>query len=246
MFNYLKNIGFLFFLLFAVSCGDNENLIDDQNIIADFESIEAIINSFENTIALAQVNPKLDAQSLENYFFEDLRNEGMIVFEKSQTNKNTDSGKTYSKEFNNFVLQLSETSLFESSELYKTTLLELNNDVLSSSLTKIEKQELIDRIAFMNAFIDLLEELAANDNKSFDFFKHDDDDDDDCDGWWDCWGRCVAGTVGGAIGGAATGGLAPAAGCTVVLPVIGTVACGTVGAVAGGVSGALIGASEAC
>ena len=42
---------------------------------------------------------------------------------------------------------------------------------------------------------------------------------------------------GGAVGGA---------GCTLVLPVIGTVACGTAGAVAGGVFGGMVGAATFC
>ena len=36
------------------------------------------------------------------------------------------------------------------------------------------------------------------------------------------------------------------AGCTLVLPVIGTVACGTAGAVAGGVFGGMVGAATFC
>ncbi|MTI89256.1 MAG: bacteriocin [Balneolaceae bacterium] len=64
--------------------------------------------------------------------------------------------------------------------------------------------------------------------------------------WWDSWGRCAAGTLGGAGLGALSGAGVGGAGCTVVLPIVGTVACGTVGGVVGGVSGALAGAAAAC
>lgn len=64
--------------------------------------------------------------------------------------------------------------------------------------------------------------------------------------WWDDWGKCAAGIVGGAGSGALAGAGVGGAGCTVVLPIIGTVACGVVGGVVGGVSGGLLGAVAGC
>lgn len=54
--------------------------------------------------------------------------------------------------------------------------------------------------------------------------------------------------AGGAGWGALAGAYLPAAGCTVVLPIIGTVACGTVGGIVGGVTGAFtaLGTADAC
>lgn len=48
------------------------------------------------------------------------------------------------------------------------------------------------------------------------------------------------------LGGALTGSIAPAATCTFVLPIIGTVACGTIGGIIGGVAGGLTGAATFC
>ena len=70
--------------------------------------------------------------------------------------------------------------------------------------------------------------------------------DEHASGWWKSWGKCAAGTIGGAGSGALAGAFLPAVGCTVVLPVIGTVACGTVGDIVGGVSGGLLAAAEFC
>jgi len=66
------------------------------------------------------------------------------------------------------------------------------------------------------------------------------------EGWWDSWGRCAAGITGGAGLGALTGAGYGGAGCTMIVPGIGTVACGVVGAVAGGIAGGLAGASQSC
>ncbi|WP_460540821.1 hypothetical protein [Echinicola sediminis] len=70
----------------------------------------------------------------------------------------------------------------------------------------------------------------------------------DNESWWDSWGKCAAAVLGGAGGAALAGAYLPAAGCTVVLPLVGTVACGTAGAVVGDVSGALtaLGTADAC
>lgn len=65
-------------------------------------------------------------------------------------------------------------------------------------------------------------------------------------GWWDSWGQCAAGIIGGAGLGALSFAGYGGAGCTVVLPGVGTVACGTVGAVAGAIFGGLTGASQSC
>ncbi|WP_198027612.1 hypothetical protein [Seonamhaeicola sp. S2-3] len=71
---------------------------------------------------------------------------------------------------------------------------------------------------------------------------------DDEESWWSSWGKCTAATLGGAGTGALAGWFLPAATCTVVIPGIGTVACGAVGAIVGGISGALtaLGTADAC
>ncbi|MCG8476485.1 MAG: hypothetical protein MI784_13535 [Cytophagales bacterium] len=64
--------------------------------------------------------------------------------------------------------------------------------------------------------------------------------------WWSSWGKCAAGIIGGVGSGALAGASFGGAGCTVVLPLVGTVACGAVGGVVGGISGGLLGAVGGC
>lgn len=242
MKNLLKFSIVFFFTLFISSCSEDENTIENSPITANIESINKIINGFDNTLKFSQKQNTTDYTILNDYFLQSLNESGLDVFE-STTNisaKNSNNN-TFSDEYNSFAAEIAEANTFITQNDYLSHLNQLKNNVLSSTITVEEKQQLIDKIAFMNAFVDWMGTLESqNTNKSSFLAKS------DCDGWWDCWGRCAAGTIGGAglgaLGGAALGG----GGCTVVLPVIGTVACGTVGAVVGGVSGVLAGAASSC
>lgn len=68
--------------------------------------------------------------------------------------------------------------------------------------------------------------------------------DEENESWWDDLGKCAAGIIGGTGSGAGAG--YGGAGCTVVLPGIGTVACGVVGGIVGSISGRLLGAVAGC
>jgi hypothetical protein len=119
----------------------------------------------------------------------------------------------------------------------------LRSEILNArNITAAERSELLTLVALNEEFIRYLDRKVSEISKSGGVVVPA----SKCSGWWSCWGKCVAGTVGGAGVGALTGAAYGGAGCTMVLPVVGTVACGTVGAIAGGIFGGLTGASTAC
>lgn len=129
-----------------------------------------------------------------------------------------------------------------SADDYLRRLAALKSEIRNSRVSSMERSELLTLVALNEEFVRYLDlrvsEITKSGGKVAPAMK--------CDGWWSCWGRCVAGTVGGAGLGALTGAAYGGAGCTMVLPVVGTVACGTVGAVAGGIFGGLAGAAASC
>src|SRR5690606_13039966 len=118
----------------------------------------------------------------------------------------------------------------------------LKSEIRNSRISGVEKSEVLTRVTLNEEFVRYLDykvaEISKSGGKVAPAMK--------CTGWWTCWGKCVAGTVGGAGLGVLTGAAYGGVGCTMVLPVVGTVACGTVGAIAGGVFGGLAGAAAAC
>lgn len=234
--------------VFIFSCSNEDNTLENPNVKADTESIAKLINAFDKTYKYSnEVKAKNKTIDLDKYFLSQVQTSGLDANIKtvSGSSKINSEETSYSNEYIIFINDIINTNNFVSKDGYINNLNFLNNEVTESQISNEEKQILVNKIAFMEAFVDWTETIENNNQKSS-FMSKKVDDDDDCDGWWSCWGSCVAGTIGTAIGGAATGGLAPAAACTVVLPVVGTVACGTVGAIAGGVSGALTGAATFC
>ena len=69
---------------------------------------------------------------------------------------------------------------------------------------------------------------------------------DECPDYFSIWGKCILSIQAGSIGGGLTGGQIGGVGCTVVIPGVGTVACGAVGAVIGTVGGAIAGLAAGC
>jgi hypothetical protein len=138
---------------------------------------------------------------------------------------------------------VSSSQASTSADDYLRRLALLQSEIRNSrSVSGMEKSELLTLVALNEEFVRYLDqqvrEIARSGGQVAPAMK--------CSGWWSCWGRCVAGTVGGAGLGALTGAAYGGAGCTMVLPVVGTVACGTVGAIAGGVFGGLAGAATSC
>lgn len=229
--------------LFFFSCQKEEI---GYQITPDNGSISKLIESFDNTINEIQSSDvNLDNDQIETLFISQAHKANLPITENVQLK----SSKVYSASYVSFSQELEYAPDFETKEAFQSFLESLNSDVLHSDMSNDEKQDLVNKIAFMTSFVDWMESLtpeSSSPHYAIARLKSANVESDDCDGWWDCWGKCVAGTVGtaglGALGGLAVGG----AGCTVVLPIIGTVACGTVGAVVGGVSGGLAGAAASC
>lgn len=125
---------------------------------------------------------------------------------------------------------------------YLRKLAALEGEVRDSRISGVEKSELMTLVALNAEFVRYLDlkvlEITKSGKEVAPAMK--------CNGWWSCWGKCVSGTVGGAGLGVLTGASYGGVGCTMILPVVGTVACGTVGAIAGGIFGGLAGAAAAC
>lgn len=138
------------------------------------------------------------------------------------------------------IVRYSQASISANDYLRKLAL--LKSEIRNSRIDGVEKSELMTLVSLNEEFVRYLDrkvlEITKSGNQVAPAMK--------CSGWWSCWGKCVSGTVGGAGLGALTGATYGGVGCTMVLPVVGTVACGTVGAVAGGIFGGLAGAAAAC
>lgn len=242
MKNILKFTFVLFLSLNFFSCSEDTDAVQ-IDLVDNSENINKLINSFDVLVKKSIQNPSLSNEKLGELFIEESRNRGLSIFEVNTNSfaKTSEETSTFSIEYLAFSSQIQNANSFLTKEEYKTSLTQLNSDVLNSTISIEEKQILVDNIGFMNAFVDWMDTLETQTaNKSSFLAKS------DCDGWWSCWGKCAAGTIGGAGAGALAGAVAPAAGCTLVLPVIGTVACGTVGGIVGGISGGLTGAAASC
>lgn len=224
----------ILFTLLLFSCTQEEVIQLEEEVTADMETIDQLVKVFDNTLDIAHSSKKhLSEKEFSKIFSRELQNSSL----------STKMGPTLagaggnSSQYSAIANQIDDSHLFNSKSAYVRHLRSLNTATLTSSISRQEKQDLVDRIAFMEAFVDWMEAESHTVVLSGGL---------KCDGWWKCWGKCAAGIVGGAgvagLGGAFLGG----AGCTMVVPIIGTVACGVVGGIAGAVFGGLGGAAAAC
>jgi len=225
--------------LFILSCNKESTKIEITKIEPDTELINSIIDSFNEGIEESiKNNNEQDFNVVEYNFVKNiqLKNTSLDFSNKSERDN-------FSNEYLNFSKLFISSLDFSTQYNYIKSLNTLSFKVNNSELTYNEKQSLINKIALMKSFVSMIEKL--NDkylySKELSILKE-----EECDGWWACWGKCVAGTVGSSLAAATAGALGPAATCTLVVPLIGTVACGTVGGIIGGVSGALTGAATFC
>nr|WP_298003033.1 hypothetical protein [uncultured Flavobacterium sp.] len=211
-------------------------------ISPDINTITLIMDSFKKTLSYAVQQGNANDESLENFLIQNLESNGLEVILTEGSN----SGNEMSEDFKNYEKIIASASSYPSHDIYINELTTINPIIINNQkLSKIEKQVLINKIAFIKEFSNWLSYVDQNpdtllkNNTSYVV-------NSSKKGWWDSWGKCVVGTVGMAGGGALAGGAVGGAGCTLVLPVIGTVACGTAGAVAGGVFGGMVGAATFC
>ncbi|MDB4635509.1 hypothetical protein OAG00_00795 [Flavobacteriaceae bacterium] len=237
---YILKTGVLMVTFLIFSCSQEETLTTNPEITADTETVAKLIDGLDKTFKYSQnKGEKVGDLVLSNYFVQSIETYGLEIF-KSSTSTKSDQIK-HSKEFEKLLLLITDVKSFSSKDDYLNNLNRISLLVNNSQLLAVEKQNLVNKIAFMNSFVNWTESLAVSESNKSNFMAK-----SDCDGWWSCWGSCVAGTVGSALVGAATLGLTGAAAGTVVLPIIGTVSAGAVGAVVGGIGGALTGAATFC
>jgi hypothetical protein len=227
---------FIFFIAIGLnSCSENEDIKIEEKVQVNQLGIDAIISSLDHTTNVVKKNNIKDknasGQIFADYYNENYASNFNIISEAK-------SVKNYTPEYVNFANQMGDVSLFDTSNEYVSHINSLSELIQNSNLNITEKTELVNKIELSKAIIVWVNSKVASEQLNS-FAKKSDW------GWWDTT-KCVLGTVGlaggGAIAGAAVGGV----GCTMVLPIIGTVACGTVGAVAGGVFGAMVGVASFC
>lgn len=237
MKQFVKYVPILFMVLTFNSCSENDDFVNDKSIKIDNAGIESIIKTLEYTTNSVKKNSlnNLNDNEIGEIFVDHYDKNYSTRFIQSEQAK---SIQDFSSEYVNFVSQIGNIESFQSSDNYIMHLTNLDDEIRNSNISTSEKTNLINRIALNKALIDWIDS-TVNSQKSITIAKDDDWD------WWDTT-KCIIGSTGmagmGAVAGAGVGG----AGCTVVLPIIGTVACGTVGAVVGGVSGAMVGVATFC
>lgn len=241
MKKYLKFLPvYLFaFCLIAVSCSSEEAPIVEENssdsflksnpeIKVDYVAIDNMISVFDSTLNFIENNPE-SSEAQRDEYFTDLLSKGDSFPVANIENREV------SDVFYSIDEQIGQASKFETKENYMKDLQRLRDLSIDAEIEVIEKEVLVNKIECMISFTNWAEQrIGGNGNAQT-----------TTNGWWDTT-KCVLGTVGMAGGGALAGATVGGVGCTVVLPIIGTVACGTVGAVAGGLFGAMVGVASFC
>lgn len=241
---YLSKMGFAIALSMIFSaCNKEVRSTSNELLQINTEEIQKIIKVLDQTYNYSKNNKgnKGDEIDIDQFFIKKMNEKGFNITTISKGLK--PNSKTLSKEFKTFEFLIADSTSFSSEDDYLSHLIILDESVRESNISFVEKELLINKIAFMNAFVSWLDVIQEqNLTKSPMSNKR------ECEGWWSCWGKCTASVLGGAGTGALAGALVPAASCTVIVPVIGTVACGTIGGIIGGLSGALTaaGTADAC
>jgi len=246
----LKTLSLLVIIVAGFSC--EEAAIDSPPLAVDRKAIETFIYFFDMGVESLAVKPPKDADQATAIIVEkipEIKEQIGIDFQLDYTRGQSVAREpvggstdlsTSRAQLMNKIVNYSKVSTSASNYLSNLKLLEA--EIYASGLTRMQKSELLTLLVLNEEFVRYLDgkvrQMVRSGDQVTPAMK--------CNGWWNCWGKCVAGTVGGAGLGVLTGAAYGGVGCTMVLPVVGTVACGTVGAIAGGVFGGLAGAAAAC
>lgn len=218
-----------------------------STLTADTQTIAKLIDAFDQTLTDVRGSQnKPTEKETDAIFIEKGKNLGLDMFVYTENTILKGSSDAYVS----FYEKINTALSYDSSELYKAYLITLDGQVQASSLTTDEKQDLVNKIAFMIEFVNWMESVSQKYSKKPSYslvrLKTSNPEPNQCNGWWACWGKCMAGTIGGAGTGALAGGIGLAAAGSIAVPIIGAVPGGTFGAVVGGVSGGLTGAAASC
>jgi hypothetical protein len=244
--NLTKNL-LVLFVCFTLSCSSSEEALPEVDVLP-YEEYSLTLEASLKEIKVAMKSGEVDFYEAGKKVYND---EEQLVFINAYHSINGKNDMRFTPESSGDPLVDTEMNIMInacSSSLSAEEALEYLNDrkqyiLNSKNLQVSQKEALIGYAITYEAVVKFINDLYLEnptDARTTD--------------WWDDNAKCVMGvagraiTVGGsmAIGGSFVGGT----GCTVVLPFVGTVACGVVGAVVGGVVGAigggLDGAADYC
>lgn len=245
--NFMKRLTIVTVLaIFMVTaCQEQERMTPVQQVPqADKAAIDNFIRFIDFNQKQLMKQPSLSKEQVTQVVvasIPEFEKQYGINLTSSDTPKQFTAGRRFS--YDGLELQImqdmvayAETSYSESQ--YLDNISGLNSQVLSSDLPYESKVSLLTQIGLQQSLVSYMGQLALYAQETPRVAA--------CDGWWGCWGKCAAGIIGSAGMGALSGANIGGVGCTVVLPVVGTVACGTAGAVVGAIFGGFAGGARAC
>ncbi len=246
MYGSILKISAIIFCVFVVSCTtniDDLSINQEQNIdyIAISDQIKNEINEFSDllkmdtegriTDIIKNINENIEIKGkVINPKTEKYLNEHISV--KTHFSKN-DLSDSFSENQKTFLISF-YNDLANPDRSLNEIILHYNSLLISSDLSKNEKGQILVQLTIAESTLKVIDQLLMN----FEF--SDPNDGNACDAYQNCINENLGRNVSqGMVWGAVTGGIAGAAGGTVVLPGIGT----TTGAVGGTVFGAAQGAT---
>lgn len=240
----ITSVFLLSIMLFSCS---KEQQNEQVSLVDNSEKIKNLISSFDATFKQSISNPKLNNNELGDIFINDARNRGLKII-KLEENQNLakKANATFSNEYKNFSIKISQTGNYTKKDDYTNDIANLRKEIILSNIPIEEKQLLIDNINLMTSITDWMSTLKSPYASKSSIACE--------EGWWKCWGQCVAGAFGGAVSGAfggciTAGGLGAFIGLEIGgIPGLfaGFVGGCLVGEIVGGVTGGLLGAAASC
>lgn len=239
----------------ATACQEQEHVKPKQTPQADQQAIDNFIHFIDFTRKEMERHPTLNKDEITRIVTASIpsfEKQYGISLSPAVTSKQSLQGRAaYYGEPEGFdILQnmvyYAETATDENA--YLNEINSLNNQILSLDISDESKTYLLTTIGMHAGLVDYLDDIEVLRRvPSSDFYAqtYATAGAPKCDGWWSCWGRCAFSVVGSAGMGAMSGAGIGGSGCTLVLPVVGTVTCGAAGAVVGAVFGGMAG-SRAC
>ena len=225
--NVLKIVAVLFIGLTLFTCNKEESVIGNNGYVeADKKIIAKLIKSFDATLNQVSSSDKVfDEEEINKVFLEEISKNGISNAKHNSPNTLAKKSISYkfSTEFNLFAIQIGDAQNFPSQEAYKDFLTDLESQVQNSNIALIEKQILVNHIAFTCAFVDWTESLVHSQSPKTLYYAKtrlkSSNVEEDKKSWWQRWDKCAAGITGSALTGLVTGcGIGAATGALITAP----------------------------